>query len=222
MNAKIAMTPPLATFEDSTLIALALAGQNECFAALIDRHVAPVRKRIASVVRNAADVDDVLQETLLKAWRRLSTFRSESSFRTWLTRVAINEALQSYRREQRRPLCQALGDLDAVDSHGESTHQSLVRVEVTKAVRSAIVRLRTRDKNVLILRDLQQFSERETAQFLRSTIPAVKARLFRARLTLRAEVQRSKIPGIPLASCTRPAGVVVPPSSAKLAAKSRC
>src|ERR1700728_3548499 len=101
MNAKIAMTPPLATFEDSTLIALALAGQNECFAALIDRHLAPIRKRIASVVRNAADVDDVLQETLLKAWRRLSTFRSESSFRTWLTRVAINEALQSYRREQR-------------------------------------------------------------------------------------------------------------------------
>jgi RNA polymerase sigma factor (sigma-70 family) len=222
MNPKIAMTPPLATFEDSTLIALALAGRSECFAALIDRHLAPVKRRIASVVRNAADADDVLQETLLKVWRRLSTFRSESSFRTWLTRVAINEALQSYRREQRRPLCQALDDLDIVDSQGESPHQSLVRVEVTKAVRSAIVRLRAKDKQVLILRDLQQFSERETAQCLRSSIPAVKARLFRARLMLRAEVKRSKIPGIPCAERTRPVGVVVPPSCATLAAKSRC
>ena len=222
MNPKIAMTPPLATFEDSTLIALALAGQSECFTALIDRHLAPVKKRIASVVRNAADADDVLQETLLKVWRRLSTFRSESSFRTWLTRVAINEALQSYRREQRRPLCQPLDDLDTVDSHSESPHQSLVRVEVTRAVRSAIVRLRAKDKQVLILRDLQQFSERETAQWLRSSIPAVKARLFRARLMLRAEVQRSKIPEIPCAGRTRPVGVAVPPSCATLAAKSCC
>src|SRR6202167_2143678 len=151
MNAKIAMTPPLATFEDSTLIALALAGQNECFAALIDRHLAPIRKRIASVVRNAADVDDVLQETLLKAWRRLSTFRSESSFRTWLTRVAINEALQSYRRERCRPTCQPLTDLDAFATPSESPHISFARVQATQAVRNAVLRLPDKYRQVLIL-----------------------------------------------------------------------
>src|SRR5580658_3001360 len=196
MTAKIAMDPPLGALEDSTLIALALAGQNECFAELVDRHRAPVRRRIASMVRNPADADDVLQDTLLKVWSRLSTFRSESSFRTWMTRVAINEALQAYRRGQRRPLCQPLGDLDAVDSQSESPHQYLARVEVTQAVRGAVVRLGPKDKQVLILRDLQQFTERETAQCLHSSIPAVKTRLFRARLTLRAELQRSEIPGI--------------------------
>ncbi len=88
------MTPSLATSEDSTLIKLALAGQAECFAVLMDRHLVAVRRRICSMVGNASDADDLLQEVLLKVWRRLSTFRSESSFRTRMTRVAINEALQ--------------------------------------------------------------------------------------------------------------------------------
>ena len=103
------MTRPLARFEDSTLIKLALEGQTECFAVLMDRHLIAVRKRIASMVGNATDAEDLLQEVLLKVWRHLSTFRSESSFRTWMTRVAINEALQFYRRERCRPTCQPIG-----------------------------------------------------------------------------------------------------------------
>ena len=59
------------------------------------------------------DVDDLLQDVLLKVWRRLSTFRSESSFRTWMTRVAINEVLQTYRRDKRHAVCQAFENLDA-------------------------------------------------------------------------------------------------------------
>ena len=106
------MTPSIATFEDSTLIKLALAGQTECFTALIDRHLAAIKRRIGSTAPNAADADDILQEVLLKVWRHLSTFRSESSFRTWMTRVAMNEVLQSYRRKRRNPLCQAPGDLE--------------------------------------------------------------------------------------------------------------
>jgi RNA polymerase sigma-70 factor (ECF subfamily) len=192
MNAEIATTPPLATLEDSALITRALAGQAECFATLVDRHRVPVEKRIASMVMNAADADDVLQETLLKVWRRLATFRSESSFRTWMTRVAINEALQSYRRRQRSPLCQPLGDLDATHSNGESPHQSFARLELTQAVRSAVSRLRARDKEVLTLRDLREFSERETAQCLNLSVPAVKTQLLRARLRLRSEFRLSR------------------------------
>src|ERR1700719_5426597 len=106
------MTRPLARFEDSTLIKLALEGQTECFAVLMDRHLIAVRKRIASMIGNATDAEDLLQEVLLKVWSHLSTFRSESSFRTWMTRVAINEALQSYRRERRSPISQTVGDLN--------------------------------------------------------------------------------------------------------------
>ena len=106
------MTSAPASFDDSTLITLALAGQAECFATLMDRHIAFVKRRIYSMVRNAHDADDLLQEVQLKVWRRLSTFRFESSFRTWIIRVAINEVLQLYRREKRRSVCQPLTDLD--------------------------------------------------------------------------------------------------------------
>src|SRR3984893_9918599 len=175
------MTRPLARFEDSTLIKLALEGQTECFAVLMDRHLIAVRKRIASMVGNATDAEDLLQEVLLKVWRHLSTFRSESSFRTWMTRVAMNEVLQSYRRKRRNPLCQASGDLDAFASQVESPHQSFARLEATKAVRSAVAGLPPKYRRVLILRDFEELSAGETAESLRSTIPAVKTRLFRAR-----------------------------------------
>ena len=104
------MTPPLTTLADNTLIKLALAGQTECFAVLIDRHKGAVRRRIASMVQNKADADDLFQEALLKVWHHLPTFRSESSFRTWMTRVAINEVLQAYRHTSL---------LHAWNSHGQ-------------------------------------------------------------------------------------------------------
>ena len=183
------MTPPLASFEDSVLIELALAGQSECFTVLMDRHLVAVKRCIGSMVRNAADSEDLVQEVLLKVWRHLSTFRSQSSFRTWMTRVAINEALQSYRRERRRPICQALADFDTFASSNESPLQSLTRAETTQVVRKAVVDLPAKYRQVLILREFEQLSVGEIAQSLHSSIPAVKTQLFRARLML----QRSKI-----------------------------
>src|ERR1700676_4874603 len=178
------MVPPLTTFEDSALIKLALAGQNECFMVLANRYLPSVRRRIASIVPNTTDVDDLLQEVLLKVWRHLSTFRSQSSFRTWMTRVAINEALQSYRRERRRPICQALADFDTFASSNESPLQSLTRAETTQVVRKAVVDLPAKYRQVLILREFEQLSVGEIAQSLHSSIPAVKNNIFRARYIL--------------------------------------
>jgi len=178
------MTPSIATFEDNTLIKLTLAGQAECFTILMDRHLAAVKRHIGSTAPNATDVEDILQEVLLKVWRHLSTFRSESSFRTWMTRVAMNEVLQSYRRKRCNRLCQAPGDLDAFASYGESPHQSFASVEETKTVRSAVAGLPAKYRQVLILRDIEQLSTGETAESLQSSIPAVKSRLFRARRML--------------------------------------
>jgi RNA polymerase sigma-70 factor (ECF subfamily) len=185
------MTPPLASFEDSVLIELALAGQSECFTVLMDRHLVAVKRCIGSMVRNAADSEDLVQEVVLKVWRHLSTFRSESSFRTWLTRVATNEALQSYRRDRCKPLCQALGDFDALDSHAESPHQSYARIEMAQAVHGAVAALPAKYRQVLTLRDLEELSAQETALRLQSSIPTVKTRLFRARLMLSATLRRS-------------------------------
>jgi RNA polymerase sigma-70 factor (ECF subfamily) len=156
-----------------------------------------VRRRIRSMVRSAADADDVIQEVLLKVWLHLSTFRSKSSFRTWLTRVAINEALQAHRREQcRPPRTQELRDLDTFASPDESPYRSLARTEVIHAVRNAVMKLPAKYRQVLILHDLDQLNTIETAHSVQASIPAVKTRLLRARLMLLAGLQRSRTLGL--------------------------
>jgi RNA polymerase sigma-70 factor (ECF subfamily) len=184
------MKSRIATLEDSVLIDLVLAGQAECFAVLKDRHEAAVRKRIRSMLWNTTDEDDLVQEVFLKAWRHLATFRAEASFRTWITRVATNEVAQLHRRNCSSPLCPAYTDLDTFASHCESPYQSLERVEATQTVRNAIAQLPARYRQILILRDLKELSARETARWLKASIPLVKSRLFRARLMLSAAIQR--------------------------------
>jgi RNA polymerase sigma-70 factor, ECF subfamily len=183
------MTTPLAAFEDSALIKLALAGHAECFTLLVGRHLTAIKRCIGSMVRDRLEADDLLQEVLFKVWRRLSTFRSEASFRTWMTRVAINEVLQSHRRERRCPTSRPLGNLDGLASPGESPHRSLARVEARQMVRGAVARLPEIYRQVLILRDLEEFSISETAKRLQSSIPTVKSRLFRARRMLTAALK---------------------------------
>jgi RNA polymerase sigma-70 factor (ECF subfamily) len=186
------MAPALATFEDSALIKRALAGETDSFIVLTNRHLPAVRRRIGSIVPNTTDADDVLQEVLLKVWRRLSTFRSESAFRTWMTRVAINEALQSLRRQRSRPICLAPGDFDTFASPGESPLQAATRAETTQIVRNAVVELPARYRQVLSLRDFEQLSLEEISESVHSSIPAVKTRLFRARRMLVTVLQRAK------------------------------
>ncbi|HWZ32141.1 MAG TPA: sigma-70 family RNA polymerase sigma factor [Bryobacteraceae bacterium] len=189
---EISTTPPFATLEDSALISLALAGQTECFTILMDRHLAIVRKRVRSLIANPTDAEDVIQEVQLKVWRHLSSFRSASSFRTWMTRVAINEALQSHRQAQRRPACLDIGSLDVLTSPGESPFQSFARSESAQAVHSALGGLPLKFRQVLILRDLRELSVKETAQCLRSSVPLVKTRHFRARLMLSEAIRRQQ------------------------------
>src|SRR6266404_6735048 len=113
-----------ATLQDSALIEGTLAGRSECFTVLMNRHMVAVRGRVKSMVRNTSDEDDLVQETFLNAWRHLSSFRSDASFRTWITRVATNEVLQQYRRDRRTPIVPG-APLDACASKAESPHEVL-------------------------------------------------------------------------------------------------
>jgi RNA polymerase sigma-70 factor, ECF subfamily len=182
---------PIASFEDRTLIEMALSGRSECFSALMDRHVAAVRRCITSIVRNASDVDALVQDTFLKVWAHLCTFRFEASFRTWITRVAVNESLALYRRQRCRPCCSAPENLEAFPSGCESPEEALARSEIRLTLHAAIATLPRKYRDVLTLCDLEQLGAQETAERLKSSIPLVKTRLFRARRMLSAALHRS-------------------------------
>ena len=182
------MSPLLETAEDSTLIRLALAGQAECFAALMDRHLLAVQRHISRRIPNATDADDILQNVLLKVWHRLSTFRSESTFRTWMTSVAINEVLQLYRRQRARPICHSDINLDFLACQADSPHQALVRADRARSVRNAVAKLPEIYRQVIVLCEFEHRSILEAATSLGLTPSAVKSRLLRARRLLAASL----------------------------------
>jgi len=197
------MTTPSPTIEDHVLIEMTLAGRTECFDVLMNRHQSAVRKRIRSMTFDESNEDDFVQEVFLKAWRHLASFRSESSFRTWITRIAVNEVMQFYRRQRNAPMCPAHKDLDNFASSCESPHQALERKEATEQVRSAIANLPAIYRDVLVLRNLKELSEIEAACSLRGSIPMVKTRLFRARQLLSSALQTRHLRASPKGGLSR-------------------
>ena len=178
------MTQSGLTLKDNALVELTLAGQTECFSVLINRHAAAVRNHLSRLVQNHSDLDDVVQDTFMKAWVRLSTFRFEATFRTWLISVALNEALTLYRRRKCRLSWPVIENLEALPSNCESPYQTFARIEACFRVRTAVQKLPRKYREVLVLRDLEQLTVGETAKRMNASIPLVKTRLFRARRML--------------------------------------
>lgn len=172
------------TLEDKILVQGALAGETEYFSVLVDRHATVVRRCIESLVRNPSDVEDLVQDTFMKAWLHLSAFRFEASFRTWLLSVALNEGLALHRRRRSRPCCISAANVDALPSESESPHEAFTRWETRMEIYSAVTKLPMKYRQVLVLCDLQQLTMRETANRLETKVTLVKTRLFRARRML--------------------------------------
>ena len=187
---RTANTGSLALFSDRDLIRLTLEGQTDCFTALMDRHLSAIRRCIGFMLRGNGAAEDLAQEVVLKAWRFLSAFRAESSFRTWLARVAINEVRQFQRRELRVPGFQELSKPDVLASREESPYEHVARIQKTRAVREVVKSLPVKYREVVMLRELEELSLLEIAERLRCSVPAVKSRLFRGRSMLLAGVQK--------------------------------
>jgi RNA polymerase sigma-70 factor (ECF subfamily) len=186
-----ANTGSLALRSDHDLVRLTLDGQTDCFTALMERHLGAIRRCVGFMLRGDGDAEDVIQEVVLKAWRFLSAFRGESSFRTWLTSVAINEARQFQRRELRAARFQGPSNPDVVASRDESPYEHFARAQRTEAIHALIQALPARYREVVMLRGLEELSIPEIAQRVRCSVPAAKTRLFRGRLMLLAGVQKS-------------------------------
>ena len=176
--------------EERELIQRAVAGDSECFATLVGRYRQDLRRHIHSILRNEFDTDDALQNAILNVWRGLGSFRFESTLRTWLLRIAANEALVFLRGESRHRSRQVEWDPEIYPTIEPSANQRLVQQRRAAAVRLAAVGLPPMYLRVLVMRDLQEFSARETALCLGATVPAVKTRLFRARQMLKTRLRR--------------------------------
>ena len=179
---------------DAVLVSTAKSGDSNAFVELSRRHSNRILQTTYRITKNRQDAEDALQDSLLKAFSHLNDFQEKSSFSTWLTRIAINSALMILRKKR---VCVEISIDGSDDPSGkyerwearsltEDPESRFARSEREELLRDAILRLPAVFREVVELRQARDYSAREISQALGISVAAVKSRLSRARLTLRA------------------------------------
>lgn len=177
---------PDSELTDAQAIERVRAGQSSCFEILMRRHNRRLFRATRAIVRRDDEAEDVMQEAYVRAYEHLSEFRGEASFCTWLTRIAVHEAMARVRRERRvGPLEQQLQESQDVLKSPHRTPEQLVNDgQLRGALEQAIDALPDDFRLVFVLRVVEQMSGAETAACLGIPEETVKTRLHRARLRL--------------------------------------
>ena len=184
----------LDALDDAGLVRLARQNDGNAFRAIMQRNNRRLYRVARSVVHDDGEAEDVVQEAYVKAFSSLDQFRGEASLATWLTRIALNEALG--RRRKRRPMVE-LAVLDA-ESPGSSQiipfplmsadidpERAAAQRQIRQLIEGAIDALPENFRMVFVMREIEAMSVEETAAILTLQPATVKTRLHRARRLLR-------------------------------------
>jgi RNA polymerase sigma-70 factor (ECF subfamily) len=170
---------------DEALVERTLSGDLAAFETLVERH-RDVVYRVARRIVGDDEADDVAQDAFLRAFHRLSLFRGESPFRSWLLRITHNAALNALTRRRITPLDDA--ETDETDRVAAATERTPAeQLEVSERRGRLAVKLREigpPHRTVLVLRDIEGLSYEEIAEVMETPVGTVKGRLHRARREL--------------------------------------
>jgi RNA polymerase sigma-70 factor (ECF subfamily) len=189
-----AMESPAGDDDDLCLVRESLEGNQLSFQLLVERHQDRMFSLVRHFTRSAVEVEDIVQETFLKAFRRLSSFEAQSSFSTWLYRIAVNTALDFLKRRGRNPV-RAVEDPEVLAEHGAGPELGspkvltpdarLEREEVARITHEVLDHLPEIFRQVLVLREFESLAYQEMADVLGISIGTIESRLFRARARFR-------------------------------------
>lgn len=189
------------------VLSRARAGDEHAFRALTDPHRRELHVHLYRIVGSAHDAEDLLQETLLAAWRGLDRFEGRASLRGWLYRIATNHALDAVRADRRRPsgfepYPDALLD-EVVDEAPGPEARYETREAVSVAFMAGLAHLPPQQRAVLVLRDVLGFRAAEAADILQTTEASVHSLLVRARRAFTSRLpttgrDRAPLPGSPV------------------------
>ena len=174
----------------SKLIGRARDGDVAAFEQLTAAHADRLYAVVLRLVGNRSDAEDVVQETLLRAWRGIGRFQERSSYFTWLYRIAVNEANRALERRSRGGRGVAIDEqelqLPAPDDEGPASRAE--QRDLGRALDLAIAELPPTHRAALVLRDIEGLSTREAAEIVGVGEAAFKSRLHQARLKVRASL----------------------------------
>ena len=178
-------------------------GEAAAYERLVAEHSGDVYALLFRLTSDAEEARDLTQETFLRAFQSINRFRGDASLKTWIYRIAINQARNRWRwwRRRRRDVTVSL---DATDDHRErplsatlpadnslSPEQETLARERESQLREALLGLRSSFREAVVLRDVEGFSYEEIAATLQISIGTVKSRIARGRLELRRQLEGS-------------------------------
>jgi len=175
---------PLTTADERALCqAVVEAGDERAFRELYRRHTPAVYQLVLRMLGGSqTDAEDVVQEAWIRAVRKLSSFRWESSLRTWISAIALNQARETLRRRGRAPISELP---EGFELPAKPTREG-ERIDLERA----IAKLPAGYRSVLVLHDIQGFTHEEISRHLEIAVGTSKSQLFDARRAMRALLQK--------------------------------
>lgn len=185
--------------EDARILRGLRAGVESAYEELMDRYEHPVYSMVYRLLGNQTDACDVVQEVFLKVFRGVNSFREQSSLRTWVYRIAVNEA-HNHRRwfarhcrrevplEKERPEQEHV--VEVAQDPGPSPYDQALDSETRVLIERALTRINPLFRTAVVLRDIQNMSYEEIAEILQISLGTVKSRIVRGREALRRELSQ--------------------------------
>jgi RNA polymerase sigma-70 factor, ECF subfamily len=185
---EVATQPKL--LSDEEVVVRVLAGETAMFEIVMRRHNQRLYRVARAILRNDGEAEDVMQDAYVRAYEHLDQFAGRAKFSTWLTRIAVHEALARQRRSKRYeelgPTSEREGDpMDRFASLTPNPEQQMSNSELRRLLEQAVEKLPDAYRAVFMLRDVEDMSTTDAAYALEITEENVKVRLHRARALLR-------------------------------------
>ena len=178
--------------DDHSLVEACRAGRTEAFGVLVERYQRRLYATVLRLVGSAEDAEDILQDAFVRAFEKLNQFQGESSFYTWIYRIAVNLALSGHRRRRVRAAWRpgrrgatARGRHALDESADADPATPLERAERERIVAAALNRLGPEHRAVVVLKDFDGRRYEEISAILDIPVGTVRSRLHRARCELR-------------------------------------
>ena len=169
---------------DAELIERYLNGDSAAFSALVRRHERRVYNLCYRMLGRDEDARDASQDAFLTALRKLSSFRGEAQFTTWLHRVTVNACYDVLRKRQREPMLEAPREEDAPEPPGPASPDHADSAIVAVDVQRALLKVPQEFRAVLVLHDVHDLAYEDIAESLGIPVGTVKSRLHRGRIAL--------------------------------------
>lgn len=178
---------------EALLVADLREGDTTALASIVEKYGKLAYRLAIQITKNHEDANDVMQETFLKVYESIGSFRKESAFETWLYRIIVNQALNMVKRRERRRES-SISDADEIDlrfnlpgssSYANSPHDDVEKKELQKWVTQAVDSLSAKHRTVVILHEFEGLTHPQIATILNCSEGTVRSRLHYARRKLR-------------------------------------